>query len=145
MHRFIFIDHACVLNKQGLYLFLQAGPKSGEKGMKTIRLMLWVSIIPAFFLGSCGPKDFNKRAYNFSQHEDLMPFAHIKTPLETFSHKERSKEYEKNSDANFPYLINAAPYYCDPSRYPPQIVLSAKACQPYVKAIYENYSKNHGG
>ena len=120
---------------------------------KTLCLMLVVS----FFLG-CGPQAQTGANSYFSYPPEaskisdagLLPFEQIKAPKDT-SHTTAQDSLQKaiaqtaadwrlgryEFPRPYPYLVSASPFYCDPQRFPPSLVLSMYACQPYIPQIMQ--------
>lgn len=107
-------------------------------------------ILPALLLGSCGPARVNFNEYSAEPNhatqgttQNLMPFGQITPPNYAMPNvpSENKPDWFGFTDIDFPrpypYLISAAPYYCDPTRYPPNIVLSVYSCMPYIPQIMQ--------
>lgn len=54
----------------------------------------------------------------------------------------KSKPVTVNEEERKPYYASL-PYYCDPNLYEPNIVLSAKACKPFLASYFrQGYAPN---
>jgi len=91
---------------------------------------------------------FNYPSDHQKINDDLVPFEQIKAPNDSGEKKPDLKDIISETSTNwrlgnydfprpYPYLISEAPFYCDPLRYPPSLVLGMYACQPYIPQIME--------
>jgi hypothetical protein len=119
-----------------------------------MKKMLGIMLLANFFVG-CGPQLGKQNYFNFSPQEsktseaELVPFEQIKAPdnkMGSLEDKLQNRIAETATNWRlgrydfprpYPYLVSAAPYYCDPQRYPPSLVLGMFACQPYIPQIMQ--------
>lgn len=117
--------------------------------------ILCTTLLASFFV-CCGPQR-HPTAQNYfsypSEHlkinsTELVPFEQIKAPNEAIQKKIDLQDVIAETARNwsignyefprpYPYLVSAAPFYCDPLRYPPSLVMGMYACQPYIPQIME--------
>lgn len=105
-------------------------------------IKLFLSLIALVLLGlACGPAVVNYGEYGAVQRWQSGLSHEASAEQSGTSSVEASKSQnadDKPLDSpmrTFPFLVSAAPYYCDPMRYPPNVVLAVTSCQPYLKNI----------
>lgn len=92
----------------------------------------------AIILHSCGAQPRMDESMALQRWQSTLMQEFYSGSEASMPQEKRVESAPLDSEINsFPFLVSAAPYYCDPMRYPPQVVLSVKSCQPYLKNIMQ--------